>query len=72
MKHKNIRIGSKIKLLNENGNYNRWSDQVWTVTDLTNDKDANGYDESIYPEYLISCEDLPVSVYEYEIKVVKY
>ena len=70
-----IKIGDKIKILNENGQYNKWADKVWEIDEIFDPKKedgekARGYDMGVYPEKLISCKNLPVSLYEYEIEVI--
>jgi len=63
-----VEVGDKIKLLNENGNYDKWEDKTWTVSSV--EYSGGGYDEGLSGQGLISCKGLPVSVYEYEIEVV--
>ena len=64
-----VRIGDKIRILNENRNYNDWADKIWTVNHIaTSREEHQGYDESVGGQ-LISCKGLPVSLYEYEIEV---
>ena len=70
-KYKKLRIGSKIRILNENGTYDKWVGKTWKVTDIYKNEDENPYyDMGVYPEKLVECEDLPVALYEWEFEVV--
>ncbi len=64
-----VRIGDKIRILNENRNYNEWADKTWIVNHIATCREEHqGYDESVGGK-LISCKNLPVSLYEYEFEV---
>lgn len=66
-----VRIGSKIRILNEDGQYSEWVNKTWTVEHIaTSREEHQGYDKSLGGK-LISCKNLPVSLYEYEFEVVK-
>lgn len=66
-----VKIGDKIKILNQDGQYDKWANKTWTVDHIAHSTEEHqGYDEGLEGEALISCKDLPVSVYEYEIIVV--
>ena len=66
-----VKVGDKIKILNQNGQYTQWAKRKWTITKIYHDDtEHQGYDMGVYPEKLIECEDLPVALYEYEIEVV--
>jgi hypothetical protein len=66
-----VKIGDKIRILNENGQYGPWVDQIWTVTFISKSKqDHPGYDSGMNGMALIDCKNLPVSLYEYEFEVI--
>ncbi len=66
-----IKIGDKIKILNQDGQYSKWSNKTWTVDHIAHSTEEHqGYDEGLAGEALVSCKGLPVSLYEYEIEVV--
>ena len=65
-----VKIGDKIKIISENENYNEYRDKTWIVEDIaTSIAEHPGYDAGVGGE-LISCIDLPVSLYEYEFEEV--
>ena len=63
-----VEIGDKIKILNANGQYSKWVNKTWIVKDVA--YSGRGYDPGLSPQALISCYDLPVSLYEFEFEVV--
>lgn len=66
-----VKIGDRIKILNRDGQYSKWANKLWIVNHIAkNRKEHLGYDESIGGN-LVSCKDLPVSLYDYEFRVVK-
>lgn len=66
-----VRIGDKIRIINQDGQYTQWADKVWTVEDIAYSRDDHpGYDEGCGGGVLISCTDLPASLYEWEFEVV--
>ena len=61
----------KRKVLSRNTNQH-FRNKVWIVNHIaTNTKEHPGYDEGMYPEKLIDCVGLPVSLYEYEFIIIK-
>jgi hypothetical protein len=65
-----VEIGDKIKILNQDGQYTKWANKTWIVEDIaTNREDHQGYDEGVGGN-LISCKDLPVSLYDWEFEVI--
>ena len=70
------KIGQKVKISseNDNENYNEFRNQVLIIESIsTNENDHPRYDESMEGEQLIdlktlSGEDVPFSLYEYEIE----
>ena len=68
---KDLHIGSKIVIVSDNENYDRYRDQIHVVSHIAfNDKQHPGYDSSMEGEGLIDCIDLPFSLYEYEFKII--
>lgn len=66
-----VKIGDKIRILNENGQYGEWTDTIWTVSSIAYSVDDHpGYDEAVGGP-LVDCENLPVSLYEYEFEIVE-
>ena len=63
-----VKIGDKIRILNEGGQYTKWANKTWKVTHA--ETGGRGYDMGVFPMKLISCKNLPVSLYEYEFEVV--
>ena len=65
-----VEIGDRIKIISENENYDEYRDKIWIVEDIaTSIEDHPGYDATVGGD-LISCEDLPDSLYEYEFEEV--
>lgn len=71
-----IRIGSKIKIISDNENYNPYRNTIWKISHIEDPKKRNkqglhgAYDMAVYPEKLVSCDGLPFSLYEYEFERV--
>jgi hypothetical protein len=66
-----VKIGDRIRILNENGQYGKWVDKFWIVNHIAYSKeDHPGYDSGMGGEALVDCDGLPVSLYEYEIEVI--
>ena len=66
-----VKVGDKIKILNQNGQYSKWAKRKWTVTAIYhNNIEHQGYDMSVFPAALVECEDLPVALYDWEFEVV--
>jgi hypothetical protein len=65
-----VKIGDWIKIRNQDGQYTEWASKKWQITDIAQSvEDHPGYDMGVYPQKLISCADLPVSLYEWEFYV---
>lgn len=65
-----VKIGDRIRILNQNENYDKWVDKIWIVTKISrNTKEHPGYD-GCNNEPLVDCEDLPVSLYAWEFEIV--
>ncbi len=66
-----VRIGDKIRILNEDGQYSQWARKTWTVEHVeTPEKHNLGYDVGVGGN-LISCKGLPVSLYDWEFEIIK-
>lgn len=66
-----VRLGDTIKILNVDGQYSQWTNRTWVVKHIArNERQHQGYDNAMNGEALVSCNGLPVSLYEYEIEVV--
>lgn len=66
-----VKLGDKIQILNRDGQYSKWSKKIWTVDHIArNEKEHPGYDSSMKGMALVDCSGLPVSLYEYEFKIV--
>jgi hypothetical protein len=64
-----VRIGDKIRILNEYGQYTKWAGKTWTVSHIARSKrDHPGYDSGVGGP-LVSCTGLPVSLYSWEFVV---
>jgi len=64
-----VKLGDKIKILNEDGQYTQWASKTWIVNHIAyNEQQHRGYDSGMKGEALVSCKGLPVSLYEYEIE----
>lgn len=67
-----VKIGDKIRIINQNGQYTKWARKVWVVTHIArSSKEHRGYDSGMKGMALVDCAGLPVSLYEYEFKVVR-
>ena len=65
-----VEIGDKIRILNENGQYSEWADEIWTVESIAYNTEQHPlYDEGVGGA-LISCDGLPVCLYEWEFEIV--
>ncbi|MCK9370443.1 hypothetical protein M0R04_11085 [Candidatus Dojkabacteria bacterium] len=65
-----VKIGDKIRILNQDGQYSKWVKQIWIVEHIaTSEQEHQGYDRCIGGN-LISCKDLPVSLYDWEFEVM--
>ena len=69
------KIGDKVKVSceNDNDNYNEFRGKTLIITDI--EVGGLGYDMSVYPQKLmcfetIDGEEIPFSLYEYEIEHV--
>lgn len=66
-----VKIGDKIRILNEDGQYSKWSNKIQVVSKISRSvKDHPGYDEGVGGN-LIDCKGLPVSLYDWEFEVRK-
>jgi hypothetical protein len=66
----NVKIGSNVKITSDNKTYNKWREDIWIVNDIArNSEEHQGFDECVGSP-LISCEGLPVSLYEWEYEIV--
>jgi hypothetical protein len=66
-----VKIGDKIKIKNQDGQYTQWADKIWTVTHIAYSKaDHPGCDSGMAGHPLVDCEGLPVSLYDCEFVVV--
>lgn len=66
-----VKIGDKIRILNENGQYTKWAKKLWIIDNIATSKEEHqGYDKGIGGK-LVNCKGLPVSLYEYEFEVVE-
>ena len=63
-----VKIGNRIRIISDNENYDKFRKKTWEVEDV--EVGGRGYDMGMFPEKLISCKNLPVSLYEYEFEVV--
>lgn len=70
MKH--FETGAKVRIEPDNDNecYDAFSNKILIITECSNS--GNGYDSSMYPQYLYSLTDLddniiPCSLYDYEL-----
>lgn len=71
-----VKIGNKIKILNQDGQYTKWANKTWTINHIAYSEEQHpGYDNGInipgkrkHP--LIDCKDLPVSLYPWEYEIV--
>jgi hypothetical protein len=67
----NVKEGDTIRILNTDGQYNKWVNKLWVVNDVaTNERQHRGYDNTMEGQGLVSCNNLPVSLYEYEFEVM--
>ena len=65
-----VKVGQWIKILNEDGQYSEWANKKWKVESIAhNSEEHPGYDSGVSPAELISCEGLPVSLYDWEFEV---
>ena len=69
----NIEDKVKVSNLNDNENYNEFRNKTLIITDA--EIGGYGYDNSVYPQQLLSfeteqSEDIPFSLYEYEIEFI--
>ena len=69
------KVGQKVKVSNknDNDNYDSFRDKVLIITHA--EVGGSGYDNSMYPEKLMCFktedgEEVPFSLYEYEVKAV--
>ena len=66
-----VKLGDKIRIRNQDGQYTKWAKQTWVVTHIArNSKQHRGYDSSMKGMALVSCNRLPVSLYEYEFEII--
>jgi hypothetical protein len=63
------RIGNKIKIKNQDGQYTKWADKVWEIDHIA--YSGVGYDTTMKGSALVSCKGLPVSLYEYEFTIFR-
>ena len=67
----NVRMGDRIRILNQNGQYTRFTGKTWMVDHIAHDESEHPYyDEGVSPSVLISAEGLPVSLYDWEFEIV--
>jgi len=65
-----LKIGSKIRIISDNPNYKKWINKTWIVESIENeDNHSRGYDTGVGGN-LISCKNLPVSLYDWEFEEV--
>jgi len=65
-----VKIGDTIKIHNTDGQYTKWANRTWTVSHIeTPEKHGYGYDTGVGGN-LISCNGLPVSLYDWEYDIV--
>jgi len=66
-----IRKGSKVKVISDNENYEKFIGKTLKVIGVfKNDKEHPGYDMGVYPMKLYEFKDCPFALYEYEIEHV--
>jgi hypothetical protein len=74
MRH--FRKGLTVTIVSDNENYTDFMNRILIVTNVTKDKtEHSGYDSSLSPEYLydlktVSGENVPFSLYDYELKAI--
>ena len=65
-----VKVGQWIKILNQDGQYGQWAGKKWKIESIAhNTTEHQGYDMGFYPTLLISCVDLPVSLYTWEFEI---
>lgn len=66
-----VKVGSKIRIISDNENYDGCRGEILTVCHVAYDRAGHpGYDEGCYPQALVDCEEIPFSLYEYEFEEV--
>ena len=66
-----VKTGDRIRILNRDGQYSKWAGKTWTVNHIARSTGQHpGYDTEMRGMALVDCEDLPVSLYEYEFQVI--
>jgi len=66
-----VKIGDKIKILNRDGQYGKWTNRLWTISHIAYSKaEHQGYDEGVGGP-LVSCKGLPISLYDWEFEIVE-
>jgi len=68
-----VKLGDKIRIINQDGQYTKWAKKVWVVNHIArNKKQHPGYDSGMKGGALVDCVGLPVSLYEYEFEIVSH
>lgn len=68
-----MKLGTKVRIISDNDNYDDYRNMDLIVTKSSND--GLGYDSGMYPEMLMDLETtdgepLPFSLYEYEVEEI--